>query len=114
MNRNLLTLLGILVCGITPIHAQTFPSRPVALIVPFPPGGPSDALGRMVVQAMGGPLGQQMIVENVGGAGGTLGAAKGAQARADGYTLLLAHVGQATSVSLYRKLPYHPVESFLQ
>lgn len=94
------------------VQAQPFPTKPVTLIVPFPAGGPSDVIGRLVAQALSGPLGQQVIVENVGGAGGTLGAAKGAQARPDGYTLLLTHIGQSTSVSLYRKLPYDPVEAF--
>ena len=93
-------------------HAQQFPSKPVTLVVPFPAGGPSDALGRVLAQALSGPLGQQVIVDNVGGAGGTLGAGKAAQARPDGYTIHLAHIGQATSVSLYRKLPYDPVEAF--
>ena len=93
-------------------HAQQFPSKPVSLVVPFPAGGPSDALGRVLAQALSGALGQQVIVDNVGGAGGTLGAGKAAQARPDGYTILLAHIGQATSVSLYRKLPYDPVEAF--
>ena len=92
--------------------AQAFPSKPVTLLVPFAAGGPSDALGRVVAQAMSGPLGQQVVVENIGGAGGTLGAGRGAAARPDGHTVLLTHIGQATSVSLYRKLPYHPVDAF--
>ncbi len=95
-----------------PAAAQAFPSRPVTLLVPFAAGGPSDALGRVIAQAMTGPLGQQVVVENVGGAGGTLGGAKVAAARPDGHTMLLASIGQATSVTLYRKLPFHPVESF--
>ena len=103
---------SLLAASTTAVQAQTFPSRPVTLIVPFPAGGPSDALGRLVAQYMTAPLGQQMIVDNVGGAGGTLGAAKGAQARPDGYSVLLTHIGQSTSVALYRKLPYHPVEAF--
>jgi len=101
-----------LLAGQAPAAAQTFPSKPVTLLVPFAAGGPSDALGRVVAQAMSGPLGQQVVVENVGGAGGTLGAGKGAAARPDGYSILLTHIGQATSVTLYRKLPYHPVDAF--
>ena len=91
---------------------QAYPARPVTLIVPFAAGGPSDALARVLAQRMTAVTGQPMVVENVTGAGGTLGAAKAAQARPDGYTLLLSHIGQATSVSLYRKLPYHPVDAF--
>jgi tripartite-type tricarboxylate transporter receptor subunit TctC len=102
----------ILQLAVGAASAQTFPTRPVTLIVPFAAGGPSDALARVVAQAMSGPLGQQVVVETVGGAGGTVGAARGAQARPDGYTILLTHIGQATSVTLYRKLPYHPVDAF--
>lgn len=108
--RSLVVLL--IMAGMAGAQAQTFPSRPVTLIVPFPAGGPSDALGRLVAQYMAGPLGQSITVENVGGAGGTIGAAKGAQARPDGYTVLLTFLGQSTSGALYRKLPYHPVDSF--
>jgi tripartite-type tricarboxylate transporter receptor subunit TctC len=105
------TCLPLLVAA-QPAAAQAFPSKPVTLVVPFAAGGPSDALGRVIAQAMSGPLGQQMVVENIGGAGGTIGAARGAAARPDGYTVLLTHIGQATSLTLYRKLPYHPVEAF--
>jgi len=113
MNKVVRTLAVLLItAGMSAAQAQTFPSRPVTLIVPFPAGGPSDALGRLVAQYMSGPLGQSMTVDNVGGAGGTIGAAKGAQARPDGYSVLLTFVGQATSGALYRKLSYHPVDSF--
>jgi tripartite-type tricarboxylate transporter receptor subunit TctC len=94
------------------VAAQEYPNRAITLIVPFTAGGPSDALGRAVAQAMSGPLGQQVIVENLGGAGGTIGAAKGASASPDGYTITLTHIGQATSVTLYRKLSYDPVGAF--
>ena len=74
------------------------------MIVPFAAGGPTDTVGRLVAEAMTRSLGQQVIVENVGGAGGTLGAAR-VMSRSDGYTVLMYHIGQATSGSLYRKLP---------
>ncbi len=93
-------------------QAQNFPSRSINLIVPFAAGGPSDALARLIAQSMTATLGQQVAIENVTGAGGTLAAAKGAQARPDGYTMLLAHIGQSASVTLYRKLPYDPVGAF--
>jgi len=92
--------------------AQTFPARSLTLIVPFAAGGPSDALARLIGQSMSTTLGQSILIENVTGAGGTVAAAKAAQAKADGYTLLLAHIGQAASVTLYRKLPYDPVGAF--
>lgn len=113
MRRSLkFSLTTILCLAANAAAAQQYPSRPITLIVPFAAGGPSDALGRVVAQAISGPLGQQVVIENVGGAGGTLGAAKGASAPADGYTVLLTHIGQSTSVTLYRKLSYDPVEAF--
>lgn len=92
--------------------AQDYPLRPVTLVVPFAAGGPTDTLARLVASSMSGSLGQQVTVENVGGAGGTLGAARVAKAPPDGYTLLLHNISQATSDSLYRDLPYDPVAGF--
>ncbi len=103
-----LAMLGL----VSVASAQNYPNRSVTLIVPFAAGGPSDALARVVAQRMSSVMGQQMVVENVTGGGGTVAAAKAAQARPDGYTVLLSHIGQATSVTLYRKLPYHPVDAF--
>src|ERR1700716_3685145 len=71
--------------------AETWPNHPITMVVPFPAGGPTDALGRIMSERMGRALGQSIIVENVSGAGGTLGVAKVARAPADGYTLRLAH-----------------------
>ncbi|MGU3495887.1 tripartite tricarboxylate transporter substrate-binding protein [Xanthobacteraceae bacterium A53D] len=86
--------------------AQTYPARPITVIVPFAAGGPTDTVARLVAESMTKTLGQQVIVENVGGAGGTRGAGQVAKANNDGYTLLLHHIGQSTAPSLYRKLPY--------
>ena len=85
--------------------AQTYPDRPITVVVPFAAGGPTDTVTRLVAEPMSKDLGQQIVVENVGGAGGTLGAGRVAQAEPDGYTLLLHHIGMATSAALYRKLP---------
>ena len=93
-------------------YAQGFPERPITMIVPFAAGGPTDTVARLIAEPMTATLGQQIVVENVGGAGGTLGAGRVAKADPDGYTLLLHHIGQATSASLYRKLPYKPGEAF--
>jgi tripartite-type tricarboxylate transporter receptor subunit TctC len=93
-------------------QAQEYPTKTVTIIVPFAAGGPTDTVARLVAQSMTADLGQQVIVENVGGAGGTLGAARVARADPDGYTLLLHHIGMATSASLYRKLPYDPKTAF--
>jgi tripartite-type tricarboxylate transporter receptor subunit TctC len=92
--------------------AQSFPTRPITVVVPFAAGGPTDTVTRLVSEVMSKDLGQQVVVENVGGAGGTLGAARVAKAAADGYTLLLHHIGMATSATLYRKLPYDTLNSF--
>ncbi|MFG1298196.1 tripartite tricarboxylate transporter substrate-binding protein [Xanthobacter sp. V3C-3] len=92
--------------------AQTYPSRPITMIVPFAAGGPTDTVARLVAESMTKTLGQQVIVENVGGAGGTRGAGQVAKAAPDGYTVLLHHIGQATAASLYRKLPYNPATDF--
>ncbi len=95
-----------------PAMAQTYPTRPVTMVVPFAAGGPTDTVARLIAQEMSGDLGQQVIIENVGGAGGTLGAARVAKADADGYTVLLHHIGMATSATLYRKLPYDTLGDF--
>jgi len=92
--------------------AQNFPNRVITMVVPFAAGGPADTIARVIGEAMRPTLGQGIIVENVLGAGGTIGTARVAKAAPDGYTLLLGHTGQATSVSMYRKLPYHPVDDF--
>ena len=89
-----------------------YPAKPVVLVVPAAAGGPTDTLARVLAAAMGEALKQQMIIDNSGGAGGTIGINKAAKARADGYTLLLYHIGMATSPSLYRKLPYDTLNDF--
>ncbi len=93
-------------------RAQQYPTRTVTVIVPFAAGGPTDTVTRLVAEAMGRNLGQTVVVENVGGAGGTIGAQRTAQARPDGYTLLLHHIGMATTPTLYRRLGYDPVGGF--
>lgn len=92
--------------------AQGYPERSITMVVPFAAGGPTDTVTRLVAESMSKDLGQQIIVENVGGAGGTLGASQVAKADPDGYTLLLHHIGMATSATLYRKLPYDTLNAF--
>src|SRR4029077_13360532 len=90
-----------------------YPDRPVTLVVPFAAGGPTDKVARDLGEVLRKGLnGQTVIIENVGGAGGTLGAAKVAKAAPDGYTLLLHHIGMATSPALYRKMPYDTLADF--
>jgi tripartite-type tricarboxylate transporter receptor subunit TctC len=93
-------------------QAQTYPDKTVTVIVPFAAGGPTDTVARLVAQSMGSTLKQQLIIENVGGAGGTIGAARAAKAAPDGYTLFLHHIGQSTAPALYRKLSYDAITSF--
>ena len=89
-----------------------YPERTITMVVPFSAGGPTDTVARLIAESMSKDLGQQIIVENVGGAGGTLGAGRVASADADGYTMLLHHIGMATSATLYRNLAYKPLEAF--
>jgi tripartite-type tricarboxylate transporter receptor subunit TctC len=88
------------------------PARPVSIIVPFAAGGPTDLIARLVAEAMAKDLGQSVVVENVTGGGGTIAAARVAQARPDGATLLIHHIGHAAAATLYRRLPYDVLESF--
>lgn len=103
-------LLGLLA---HPAAAQTYPARPITLIVPFAAGGPTDIVARIVGEHMSRTLGQQVIVENVAGAGGTTGITRGAQAKADGYTLMMGHMGtHGAAPALYPKLAYDPTKDF--
>jgi tripartite-type tricarboxylate transporter receptor subunit TctC len=92
--------------------AQDYPTKPVTIVVPFSAGGPTDTVARLVAEVMSKDLGQQVVVQNVGGAGGTLGAGQVATAPNDGYTLLLHHIGMSTAPTLYRSLPYKPQTDF--
>ena len=93
-------------------QAADYPDKTITMIVPFAAGGPTDTIARLLAQSMGTNLKQQVIVENVGGAGGTLGAARVARSSPDGYTIFVHHVGHATAPGLYRKLPYNSTDSF--
>jgi tripartite-type tricarboxylate transporter receptor subunit TctC len=87
--------------------AQGYPAKPITVVVPFAAGGPTDALARVLCQKMSEQLGQQLVVENIGGAGGTIGVNKVAKANNDGYTLLFTHMGTlAVNIALYKSLPY--------
>ncbi|MFT4100861.1 MAG: tripartite tricarboxylate transporter substrate-binding protein [Burkholderiaceae bacterium] len=93
--------------------AQSYPTRPVSIVVPFTAGGPTDTVARNLADAMTKAIpGSNFIVENLGGAGGTIGAAKVAKAQPDGYMLLLHHIGMSTAPALYRRLPFDPRKDF--
>ena len=93
-------------------QAQDYPTKTITMVVPFAAGGPTDTVARLVAQSMGIKLKQTIIVENVGGAGGTISAARVAKAAPDGYTVFLHHIGQSTAPALYRKLSYNAIDSF--
>lgn len=106
-------VLAALVLAPVTLRAQSYPSKPIRLIIPFPPGGSTDILGRSLAQKLSESWGQQVLVDNRGGAGGTIGADLAAKAPADGYTLLMGHIGTlAVNVALYPKLSYDPVRDF--
>jgi tripartite-type tricarboxylate transporter receptor subunit TctC len=103
------------VLALAPLAAAAqanFPTKPITLVVPFAAGGPSDKIARDLAEALRKPLGQPVIVDNAAGAGGTIGSAKVAKANADGYTLLVHHIGMATAPALYRKLTYKVPDDF--
>jgi tripartite-type tricarboxylate transporter receptor subunit TctC len=99
-------------CVTVSAQAQTFPDKPISLVVPFAAGGPTDVVARMMAIPMGKSLGQTVLVENAVGAGGTIGANKVAKAAPNGYTIFLHHMGMATSPALYKKLSFDPLKDF--
>jgi tripartite-type tricarboxylate transporter receptor subunit TctC len=106
--------IGCVLACMANAHAQkNYPSRPVRWVVPFAPGGPTDIMSRAVGEKLGQRLGQQFVVDNRGGAGGNIGAEIVARAPADGYTIMIGHVGtHAINLALYAKAPYDPVRDF--
>lgn len=110
MRRILLAAIVAVAAG--PATAQDYPNKPITIVVPAAAGGPTDTISRVTAQAMSKVLGQQILIENVGGAGGTLGTARVVRAAPDGYTLLIYHVGLATAATLYRQLPYDTKQAF--
>jgi tripartite-type tricarboxylate transporter receptor subunit TctC len=111
MKRVALIVSLMLLWG-APVSAQSFPNKVITMVVPFTAGGPTDTVARLIAAPMSKVLKQQVIVENVGGAGGTIAGARVARASADGYTILIHHIGMATAPALYRKLAYKPLEDF--
>lgn len=113
MHRIMRSLVAaLLLLGVLSAQAQQYPAKVITIIVPFAAGGPSDTIARLTAQTMGTALKATMIVENVPGAGGTIGAARLTQAKPDGYTLFIHHIGHATAPALYRKLSYDAMRDF--
>lgn len=105
-------LMGLALLVPSSAFAQQYPTKVITMIIPFSAGGPTDTVGRLTARAMGEALKAQIIIENVGGAGGTIAAARVARSAPDGYTIFLHHIGQSTAPSLYRKLPYDVFQDF--
>jgi len=113
MSRLAVVALALCALVVPPAHAQAYPDHGVRILVPFPPGGPADALTRIAAEQLSTALGQPFVVENRPGAGGNIGMEQGARAAPDGYTLTLAPVGNLTvSPFIYAKLPYDPFRDF--
>src|SRR6266851_7024143 len=95
--------------------AAQYPNKPITVIVPFAAGGPTDVVARLVGEHMSRTLGQTLVVENIGGAGGTIGMTRAAQAQPDGYTIAIGNMGtQSAAPALYPSLKYDPATSFAQ
>src|SRR5512135_1768328 len=110
--RGVLTMASMAACAM-PAWAQTYPSRPIRMIVAYPPGGGTDQVGRVMAERLARVLGQNVVVDNRGGATGNIGTELAARATPDGYTLLMGNVApNAINVSLFRKLPFDPIKDF--
>src|SRR5215203_3599413 len=114
MQRRMLLAASMSALAAPAVRAQQppFPNRPITVVVAFSAGGPTDVISRLVAEGMARDLGQPVVVENVTGAGGTIAAGRVAGARPDGHTLLMHHIGHASSATLYRRLPYDVVQGF--
>ena len=112
MRKLFFAFVIVALAGSFSAHSQPYPSRPVTLIVPYPAGGPSDTLSRVLAEAMRGPLGQPVIVENVSGAGGALGTGRVARSAADGYTISVGHIQTHVINGATQSLNYDVVKDF--
>src|SRR5436190_4363566 len=108
------TIFGVLLfCGFSCAHAQSYPARPIRMIVPFPPAGATDILARVVSQKLSEALKQQVVVDNRAGAGGTIGSRIAADAQPDGYTILMGTTStHSIGPALYAKRPYDALKDF--
>ena len=114
MKSALILSLIALVCALAlPAHAQSYPSKPVRMIVPYPPGGGNDTFGRLFAAKLGERTGQPFVVENRPGAGTMIGTEAAAKSAPDGYTILLSSIAtHALSPNLYSRVPYDPIKDF--
>ena len=111
--RIIAIMLTLLPVALSPALAQNFPAKPVRVLIPWPPGGSNDVVGRIVMQKVGETLGQQFVIENRGGAAGTIGADLVAKAAPDGYTIMVHSTSHVGNASMYKKLPYDTLKDFV-
>jgi putative tricarboxylic transport membrane protein len=112
MTKPLILIACLLLLSVSQTGAQDYPTKVITMVVPYAAGGPTDTVGRLIAGPMSKTLTQQVIVENVLGAGGTIAANRVAKAAPDGYTILIHHIGMSTAPALYRKLPFNPITDF--
>jgi tripartite-type tricarboxylate transporter receptor subunit TctC len=112
LQKSLSAAILLALAAATSGFAQEYPTKPISMVIPFSAGGPTDVIARILAHSMTKSLGQQVLVENTVGAGGTIAATKVARAKPDGYTLFLHHNGMATAPALYRKLQFNPLTDF--
>ena len=114
ITAGVLAMLAFGAAALPALAADDYPARPITMIVPYPPGGPSDVVARIMADGMSKQLGKAVVIENVGGAGGTIGTARAAEAAPDGYTLLGASMGSHVAApSLYKDLKYNSTKDFV-
>ena len=104
--RVIAAFIAGMLCAVCVAWSQAYPAKPVRVIIPFPPGGANDIVARILLPKLSEQMGQQFIIENRSGAGGTTGSAVAAQSKPDGYTLLVQTVASHSNPHLYKKLPY--------
>ena len=112
LNSRRFLFAAFMACAAWTSFAQTYPVKPIRLVVPYPPGGGTDIIGRVVAQKLTEAFGQQVVVDNRGGAGGSIGTEIVARSAADGYTLLMAPTSHVINPSIYSKLPYDTLKDF--
>ena len=112
--KTILTIAAgvVAACSSLTAHAQAYPAKPVRFIIPFPPGGPTDILGRLAAQRLTEVWGVQVVADNRAGAGGNIGPEMCAKSPADGYTICMLTVAQSISPSIYNKLGFDPIKDF--
>ena len=112
MTKHIGLIAGLLLLGVAQTGAQEYPTKVVTMIVPYAAGGPTDTVARLIAVPMSKTLTQQVIIENVLGAGGTIASNRVVKSSPDGYTILIHHIGMSTAPALYRKLPFNPITDF--